>query len=383
MKRREFITLVGGAAAAWPLAARAQQTDRMRRIGVLQGGSDRDDQRSQPSMAAFLQGLQQSGWTDGRNVRIDYRWPAGDADKARKYAAELVALAPDVILTASSISLAALLQTTRTVPIVFVGVADPVGTGFVKSLSRPGGNATGFMLFDYDLSAKWLELLKEIAPGVRRAAVLRDSCDSLRHRPVRRHPIRVAASRRRGEPRRNARRARDRARRRGLRAPRERRPDRAPEPSHRRQSPADHRDGGPAPLACGLRLPPLRRGRRPHLLRDRCGRPVPARGVLRRSHPARREARRPAGAGADEVRACDQSEDREGARPRGALDSTAARRRGDRVINRREFISLLGGAAAAWPLAGRAQQGAMPVVGLLTSRAADLRVREFSTARLR
>jgi len=175
MKRREFITLVGGAAAAWPLAARAQQTDRMRRIGVLQGGSDRDDQRSQPSMAAFLQGLQQSGWTDDRNVRIDYRWPAGDADKARKYAAELVALAPDVILTASSISLAALLQTTRTVPIVFVGVADPVGTGFVKSLSRPGGNATGFMLFDYDLSAKWLELLKEIVPSVTRAVILRDS----------------------------------------------------------------------------------------------------------------------------------------------------------------------------------------------------------------
>src|SRR5262249_29553192 len=117
IRRREFITLLGGAAAAWPLAARAQQAERMRRIGVLQGGSDTDDQRSQPSMAAFLQGLQQSGWTDGRNVRIDYRWPAGDADKARKYAAELVALAPDVILTASSISLAALLQATRTVPI--------------------------------------------------------------------------------------------------------------------------------------------------------------------------------------------------------------------------------------------------------------------------
>src|SRR5262249_40250776 len=172
--RRAFITLLGGT-AAWPLAARAQQAERMRRIAVLQGGSDRDDQRSQPSMAAFLQGLQQSRWTDGRNVRIDYRWPAGDADKARKYAAELVALAPDVILTASSISLAALLQTTRTVPIVFLGIVDPVGTGFVNSLSRPGGNATGFMLFDYDLSAKWLELLKEIAPGVRRAAVLRDS----------------------------------------------------------------------------------------------------------------------------------------------------------------------------------------------------------------
>jgi putative tryptophan/tyrosine transport system substrate-binding protein len=173
LKRREFITLLGGAAVVWPLAARAQQAERMRRIGVLQGGSDRDDQRSQPSMAAFLQGLQQSGWTDGRNVRIDYRWPAGDADKARKYAAELVALAPDVILTASSISLAALLQATRTVPIV--GIVDPVGSGFVNSLSRPGGNATGFMLFDYDLSAKWLELLKEIAPSVTRAVILRDS----------------------------------------------------------------------------------------------------------------------------------------------------------------------------------------------------------------
>jgi putative ABC transport system substrate-binding protein len=175
VKRREFITLLGGAGAMWPLAARAQQPERMRRIAVLQGGSDRDDPRSQPSMAAFLQALQQLGWADGRNVRIDYRWPAGDADKARKYAAELVALAPDVILTVSSTSLAPLLQATRTVPIVFVGIVDPVGTGFVNSLSRPGSNATGFMLFDYDLSAKWLELLKEIAPSVTRAAVFRDS----------------------------------------------------------------------------------------------------------------------------------------------------------------------------------------------------------------
>ena len=174
MTRRKFITLLGGA-ATWPLAARAQQGERVRRIGVLQGGSDRDDPRSQRNIAAFLQALQQLGWTDGRNVRIDYRWPAGDADKARKYAAELVALAPDVILTVSSLSLAPLLQATRTVPMVFVAIVDPVGTGFINSLSRPGGNATGFMLFDYDLSAKWLELLKEIAPGVTRAAVLRDS----------------------------------------------------------------------------------------------------------------------------------------------------------------------------------------------------------------
>ena len=174
MKRREFMSLFGGA-AAWPLAARAQQGERMRRIAVLLGGSDRDDPRSQRNMAAFLKGLQQSGWTDGRNVRIDYRWPAGDADKARKYAAELVALAPDVILAVSSVSLAPLLQATRTVPVVFVGIVDPVRSSFINSLSRPGGNATGFMVFDYDLSAKWLELLKEIAPGVARAAILRDS----------------------------------------------------------------------------------------------------------------------------------------------------------------------------------------------------------------
>jgi putative ABC transport system substrate-binding protein len=175
MQRREFILALGGAAAAWwPFAARTQPVERVLRIAVLQGGSDRDDPRSQTQTAAFLQALQQLGWTDGRNVKIDYRWPAGDADKARKYAAELVALAPDVILAASAVNLPPLLQATRTVPIVFVGVVDPVGAGFVNSLSRPGGNATGFMLFEYDLSAKWLELLKQIAPGVTRAAVLRD-----------------------------------------------------------------------------------------------------------------------------------------------------------------------------------------------------------------
>ena len=154
--------------------ARAQQPGRMRRIGVLQGGGDTDDPRSQPNVAGFLQTLQQLGWTDGQNVKIDFRSPAGDADKSRKYAAELVALAPDVILAFSSANLTPLLQATRTVPIVFVGVPDPVGAGYVDSLSRPGGNATGFMLFDYSLSTKWLELLKEIAPGVTRAAVLRD-----------------------------------------------------------------------------------------------------------------------------------------------------------------------------------------------------------------
>ena len=173
MRRREFITLLGGA-AAWPLAARAQQAERVRRIGVLMNFSA-DDAEGQARLAAFLQGLQEAGWAVGRNVRIDLRWGAGDADRFRKQAAELVALAPDVILASGGPAMAALQQATRTVPIVFVNVADPVGTGFVDSLAQPGGNATGFILYEYSLSAKWLELLKEIAPQLKRAAVLRDA----------------------------------------------------------------------------------------------------------------------------------------------------------------------------------------------------------------
>jgi putative ABC transport system substrate-binding protein len=172
MRRREFITALGGALAAWPLAARAQQPENVRRIGVLSGAA-RDNPDLQARLAAFQQVLQQLDWTDGRNVRIDYRWGAGSADNTRKYAVELVALAPDVIL-ATGPTVEQVLQATRTVPIVFVVTADPVGSGFVDSLSRPGGNATGFMLLEYSLSAKWLELLKLIAPAVTRAAVLRD-----------------------------------------------------------------------------------------------------------------------------------------------------------------------------------------------------------------
>jgi ABC-type uncharacterized transport system substrate-binding protein len=173
MRRREVITLLGGA-AAWPLAARAQQGERVRRIGALAGGIAADDSDAQANFAAFLQVLQRLGWIDGRNVRIDYRWGLGNADNIRKYAAELAALAPDVILASGTSTMAPLLQATRTVPIVFVNVADPVGAGFVDSLARPGGNATGFIQFEYGLSGKWLELLKQIAPGVTRAAVLRD-----------------------------------------------------------------------------------------------------------------------------------------------------------------------------------------------------------------
>ena len=171
MKRRKFITLLGGA-AAWPLTARAQQPNRMRRIGVFMNLAS-DDAEGQARNAAFLQGLQEAGWAVGRNVRIEYRWGAGDPELFRRYAAELVALAPDVIL-ASGASMYALQQVTREVPIVFVQVPDPVGAGIVLSMARPGRNATGFTPFEYGVSAKWLELLKEIAPRVTRAAVVRD-----------------------------------------------------------------------------------------------------------------------------------------------------------------------------------------------------------------
>jgi putative ABC transport system substrate-binding protein len=172
VRRREFITLLGGA-AAWPLAARAQPAERMRRIGVLMSVAA-DDPEGPVRVAAFAQGLQQLGWSGGRNVRIDYRWGAGDGDRIRSYAAELSAFAPDVILATGSATLGPLLQATRAVPIVFVHVPDPVGAGFVDSLARPGGNATGFTLFEYSISGKWLELLKELAPSVTRAAVIRD-----------------------------------------------------------------------------------------------------------------------------------------------------------------------------------------------------------------
>jgi putative tryptophan/tyrosine transport system substrate-binding protein len=170
--RRSFIALLGGA-VAWPLTARAQQPERMRRIGVFMSLAA-DDKQAQARLAAFLQGLQELGWTDGRNVRIDIRWGTGDPDRNRRNAAELVALAPDVILASGGSIVGLLLHATSTVPIVFTQTPDPVGAGFVESLARPGGNATGFSIFDYSLGGKWLELLKQIAPSVTRVAVIRD-----------------------------------------------------------------------------------------------------------------------------------------------------------------------------------------------------------------
>ena len=173
MRRRELIVGLGGAVAAWPLATRAQQGERVRRVGVLMALAE-DDQEGQRRITAFHQRLRELGWIDGRNVLIDYRWAASNADRRRTYAAELVALAPDVILVSGGPAVGAVQQATRIVPIVFAQASDPVGSGFVESLARPGGNATGFTQFEFSISAKWLELLKQIAPRVTRAVVLRD-----------------------------------------------------------------------------------------------------------------------------------------------------------------------------------------------------------------
>jgi putative tryptophan/tyrosine transport system substrate-binding protein len=171
MRRREFITLLGGA-ALWPLAARAQQPDRVRRIGVLMNLSE-NDLDAQGLVTTFREGLAQLGWTEGRNLRIDYRWSAGDVERIRRYAGELIALGPDVILAYGGSVVGPLQQMTRTVPIVFAEVVDPVGAGFIESFARPGGNATGFAALEYSFAGKWLELLKQISPGITKAVVLR------------------------------------------------------------------------------------------------------------------------------------------------------------------------------------------------------------------
>jgi ABC-type uncharacterized transport system substrate-binding protein len=174
MLRREFLGVMSGAAATWPLAARAQQNERVRRIGVLMGQAA-DDQQGQARSTAFVQTLQRLGWVDGRNARIDVRWSGGNSEEIRRDASELVALRPDVIVASGSATVGPLLQATSAVPIVFVVVPDPVGAGFVDSLARPGGNATGFTIFEYGIGAKWLELLKEISSRIKRVAVLRDA----------------------------------------------------------------------------------------------------------------------------------------------------------------------------------------------------------------
>src|SRR5262245_27597064 len=176
MRRRDFIKVIGGGAAAWPLGARAQQPGSMRRIGVLMNFAV-DDPAAQARLTAFLQALQQLGWTNGGNVRIDIRWSAGDPERNRRYAAELVTLAPDIIFASTTLGVTSLQQATRALPIVFVQVVDPVASGFIASLGKPGGNTTGFTIYEYGMSAKWLEILKEIAPRVTRVRIVRDSAN--------------------------------------------------------------------------------------------------------------------------------------------------------------------------------------------------------------
>jgi putative tryptophan/tyrosine transport system substrate-binding protein len=257
MRRREFITLVGGVAAAWPLAARAQQGGRMRRIGVLMPFAA-DDSAAQRRVLAFAQALAQSGWTDGRNVRIDIRWSAGDPERIRKYAAELVALAPDVILTVSSAATGPLLQASRTVPIVFVQVAEPVGAGFVETVARPGGNATGFMLYEYGIGGKWLELLKEIAPGVKRVAFLQNP--AIAAGPGQFGAIQGGGpiARCGGAPDQRARCRRGRARHYRICASLEWRPDCGGRRAHGASSRCAHQAGDPAPTARALLGPCVR-----------------------------------------------------------------------------------------------------------------------------
>ena len=300
MKRRVFIAGVA-AAAAMPLAAHAQERERVRRIAVLTGASGQDDDDMPGRSAAFVQGLQQAGWVEGRNVQITSRFPKGDQQELRKSIAELVALAPDVVVASGTASMAPLLSAVPTLPIVFVNVADPVGAGFVESLAQPGGNATGFMQFEYSLSGKWLELIKQLAPGVTRAAVLRDPTITsgigqfaviqsvAPSAGVEVVPIDV----------------------RDGNAIERRLAAFAPSPNGAIIATASARTVVHRDLIVGLaarhRLPAIyhRRifpaARRPRLLRAQPDRAVPAGGRLCGAHLEGREARRPAGAGADPV----------------------------------------------------------------------------------
>ena len=355
MRRREFITLLGGAAVAWPLAARAQQPERVRRIGIFMNLAS-DDAEGQSRNAAFLQGLQELGWSVGRNVRIDYRWGANnfDPDRMRKDAAELLALAPDVVLATTAPIVVALQQVSRTVPIAFAAVIDPVGAGVVASLARPGGNATGFIMFEYGISAKWLELLKEISPGVKRVAVLREptvaGIGQLAAHADRGAVIRGGAAADRRERCR-----RDRAGARRLRACANGGlivPLSTSSIAHRERIVA---------LAARHRLPAIY----PSRLDAAVG------GLISYGPDVLDQYRRAAGY-VDRILKGEKPADLPVQAPTKyelvinlktakalgldrAADTARPRRRGDRM-RRREFITLLGGAAAAWPLAARAQQ---------------------------
>jgi putative ABC transport system substrate-binding protein len=304
-RRREFIAILGGAAAAWPLSARAQQErERVRRVGILLPASS-DDLDYQGWVGAFLQGLGQSGWTIGRNLRIDTRWATTNPASLRKHATELAASAPDVVLAHGVSGSSAMLQATRTIPIVFPVVGDPIGGGMVDSLARPGGNITGFMTFEYSMGGKWLELLKQIVPDLKRAAVLRDPAiaTGIAHFGV----IQAMAPSLGVEV--SPVNLRDAAEIERTLTAFAQTPNggaiMTPSGSasvHR----VDPEGCGALQAARDLVRAKLRHRRRADLLWAGFHQPVPARGRLRRSHPQGREARGPAGAGADHVRAGDQ-----------------------------------------------------------------------------
>ena len=291
MTRREFITLLGGAAAAWPLVARAQQTSKVAHLGMLlpsEGGVGGERE----AITAGLQRLRKLGWTDGDNLRITYKWFAGmDFEVLRANATELVGTSPDVVWVVSNPALAALQRTTRTVPTVFVQVADPVGSGFVESLARPGGNTTGFTNFEDTMGSKWLELLHELAPGTTRALVLRHPENGRASRLLSYHRSRSTRVGGRADARRHTQRGRYRARNRLARGGAELRPDPAAASADGYQRGHDYRIGGPTPTASSLCIPLLRHLGRAAILRLRCHRTVAWLRGLCRPYPARRQAR--------------------------------------------------------------------------------------------
>jgi putative ABC transport system substrate-binding protein len=333
LHRREFITVIGGSAAAWPLAARAQQSDRVRRIGVLIHYSQ-TDREGQARIAAFLDTLQRLGWTDGRNVRIEYRWSAGDAGREKASAGELVRSKPDVIVVAGWTALAELQRLTSMIPVVFTQVSDPVDSGFVAGLARPGANISGFQNFEPAMGGKWLGVLKEAAPNIRRAAVLfgSDSAATVAllraaeavapalavdvtavdvHAGVEiERAIATFASEPDG----------------GLIV--------TSHPSFVPNRGIDHPIGGAASPAGGLSVPILRNRGRTDVLRARSDRSMARGGNLRRSHSAGREAERTPGSGAGQVRVGNQPQDRQGDRIEHPASIAAPRRRGDRMRER-------------------------------------------------
>src|SRR6516165_10150544 len=371
MRRREFITLLGGAAVAWPLAARAQQGDRVRLLAAIMGGRNGDtDPEGRAWFAAFRQGLQELGWVEGRNFRADYRWPSGDLDRMRAIAKEFVDLKPDVIFAGNTPSVEALLRETRTIPIVFTNLSDPVGTGLIESLARPGGNATGFTAYEYSLAGKWLEMLKEIAPAVTRVVVLFNPEAAPFAQPKLHQDVR-AGIRRDGQCCIGSQHQRDGSGDRGTGACARRRSGSAPGHLHLLQSCAPHRTGGTPPSPGHLPDPWPSHRRRLAVLWARHGRSLPARCGICRSHPQGREASRSAGAEPEQVRTDGQPQDRQGARAYDPGQGHGARRRGDRMMKRREFITFIGGSAAAWPLAARAQQGDRRRIAMLSGLAAS------------